>query len=134
MKPLPVIQPSPTTAAPPTSGPLQTAGMVNDAAQSAALKPRIVKALSTVFDPEIPVNIHELGLIYDVIVDAASAVGIRMTLTAPACPAAQFLPEQVRKTIAAISGVTDVKVDVVWDPPWDRSRMSEAAKLQLGIF
>jgi FeS assembly SUF system protein len=133
MKPLPVIQPSPATAAP-TSGPLQTAGMVNDAARSAALRPRIVEALSTVFDPEIPVNIYELGLIYDVIVDVASAVGIRMTLTAPACPAAQFLPEQVRKTIAPISGVTDVKVDVVWDPPWDRSRMSEAARLQLGIF
>jgi FeS assembly SUF system protein len=133
MKPLPVIQPSPMPAAP-TSSPLRTAGMVNDAAQSAALRPQIVKALSTVFDPEIPVNIYELGLIYDVIVDASSVVGIRMTLTAPACPAAQFLPEQVKKTIAAIPGVTDVTVDVVWDPPWDRSRMSDAAKLQLGMF
>lgn len=132
MKPLPVIQPSqaPATA----SGPLQTAGMVNDPARSAALRPQIRNALSTVFDPEIPVNIYELGLIYDVIVDASSGVGIRMTLTAPACPAAQFLPEQVKQKIAAVPGVTDVKVDVVWDPPWDRSRMSEAARLQLGIF
>jgi FeS assembly SUF system protein len=133
MKPLPVIQPSPTPAAP-KSGPLQTGGMVNDPETSSALGPRIVEALSTVFDPEIPVNIYELGLIYDVIVDASDAVGIRMTLTAPACSAAQFLPEQVKKTIAAIPGVTEVKVDVVWDPPWDRSRMSEAAKLQLGMF
>ena len=133
MKPLPVIQPSPTPAAP-TRGPLQTAGMLNDPETSAALRPRIIEALSTVFDPEIPVNIYELGLIYDVIVDASSVVGIRMTLTAPACPAAQFLPEQVKKTVAAIPGVTDVTVDVVWDPPWDRSRMSDAAKLQLGMF
>ena len=131
MKPLPVIQASQPA---PASGLLQTAGMVNDPAGSAALRPQIVKALSTVFDPEIPVNIYELGLIYDVIVDASSVVGIRMTLTAPACPAAQFLPEQVKKTIAAIPGVTDVKLDVVWDPPWDRSRMSDAAKLQLGMF
>ena len=132
MKPLPVIQPS--TPAPAQTGPLKTAGMVNDAERSAALRPRVVNAISTVFDPEIPVNIYELGLIYDVIVDASSAVGIRMTLTAPACPAAQYLPEQVKNTVAAVPGVTDVKVDVVWDPPWDRDRMSEAAKLQLGMF
>jgi FeS assembly SUF system protein len=131
MKPLPVIQPSQPA---PASGPLQTAGMVNDPARSAALRPQIVNALSTVFDPEIAVNIYELGLIYDVIVDASDAVGIRMTLTAPACPAAQFLPEQVKQQIAAVPGVTDVKVDVVWEPPWDRSRMSEAARLQLGMF
>lgn len=108
--------------------------MVSDPERSAALTPQIVKALSTVFDPEIPVNIYDLGLIYEVIVDASSAVGIRMTLTAPACPAAQVLPEQVRSTAAAVPGVTDVKVDVVWDPPWDRDRMSEAARLQLGMF
>jgi FeS assembly SUF system protein len=134
MKPLPVIQPTFAKAKAEQSGPLQTAGMIDDPVRSGALRPRIVEALSTVFDPEIPVNIYELGLIYDVIVDASSAVGIRMTLTAPACPAAQFLPEQVKKTIAAIPGVTEVKVDVVWDPPWDRRRMSDAAKLQLGMF
>src|SRR5262245_7446115 len=133
MKPLPVIQPSPATPAA-EQHPLQTEGMVDDRERSAALRPRIVTALSTVFDPEIPVNIYELGLIYEVIVDAAGGVGIRMTLTAPACPAAQFLPEKVRQTVAAVPDVTGVKVDVVWDPPWTRDRMSDAAKLQLGIF
>lgn len=133
MKPLPVIQP-PAASARSQTGPLQTASMVNDREKSAALMPRIIEALSTVFDPEIPVNIYELGLIYDVIVDASGAVGIRMTLTAPACPAAQFLPSRVRETIAGVSGVTEVTVDVVWDPPWDRGRMSEVAKLQLGLF
>ena len=94
-KELPVIQPSAAQASAKRAD-QETAGMVNDAERSTALKPQIIKALSTVYDPEIPVNIYELGLIYDIIVDASSAVGIRMTLTAPACPAAQFLPEQVR--------------------------------------
>lgn len=133
MKPLPVIQPS--TAEPPAERrPLETAGMVNDPERSAALKPQIVKALQKVFDPEIPVNIYDLGLIYDVIVDASSQVGIRMTLTAPACPAAQFLPGQVKNAVASVPGITDAKVDVVWDPPWTRDRMSDAAKLDLGLF
>jgi FeS assembly SUF system protein len=131
MKPLPVIQPSPPQA---SAGPLQTAGMVDDPARSAELRPQIVRALATVFDPEIPVNIYELGLIYDILVDASSRVGIRMTLTAPACPAAQFLPQQVKNAVTAVAGVSDVNVDVVWDPPWDRDRMSEAARLQLGMF
>jgi FeS assembly SUF system protein len=132
MKPLPVIQPAAQAAPAQTSA--QTAGMVADPEKTVALEPRIVQALSTVFDPEIPVNVYDLGLIYDVIVDASSAVGIRMTLTAPACPAAQFLPGQVRTAVAQVPGVTDVKVDIVWDPPWDRDRMSDAAKLQLGMF
>jgi FeS assembly SUF system protein len=132
MKQLPVIQPS--VPAPPSSGGLQTAGMVDDPQKNAEFRPAIVKALSSVFDPEIPVNIYELGLVYDVIVEASNAVGIRMTLTAPACPAAQFLPSQVKNAVAAVPGVTDVKVDVVWDPPWDRDRMSDAARLQLGMF
>jgi len=112
----------------------QTAEMTRDPARTAALEPRIIDALATVFDPEIPVNIYELGLVYDILVDESSAVGIRMTLTAPACPAAQSLPVEVKNKIAQIPGVTDVKVDVVWEPPWDRSRMSEAARLQLGMF
>lgn len=132
MKQLPVIQPAAQAAPAQTSS--QTAAMAADPEKTAALAPRIVQALSTVFDPEIPVNIYDLGLIYDVIVDASSAVGIRMTLTAPACPAAQFLPGQVRNAVAQVPGVTDVKVDIVWDPPWDRDRMSDAAKLQLGMF
>ncbi len=131
MKSLPVIQPS---APIPDTRPLQTAGMVNDADRDAALRSGVMAALSKVFDPEIPINIFELGLIYEVIIDASSTVGIRMTLTAPACPAAQYLPEQVRRAVAAVDGVRDVTVDVVWEPPWTRDRMSEAARLQLGMF
>jgi FeS assembly SUF system protein len=127
---LPVVQPG--APAPPADS-RQTAGLVDDPPKSAALRPRIVEALSTVFDPELPVNIYELGLIYDVIVDASDVVGIRMTLTAPGCPAAQVLPGQVRNAVADVPGVADVRVDVVWDPPWDRSRMSPGARLQLGL-
>jgi FeS assembly SUF system protein len=133
MKPLPVIQnPAQTPPAPASSS--RTAGMTIDPDKTAALKPRIVEALSSVFDPEIPVNIYELGLIYDILVDDASVVGIRMTLTAPGCPAAQSLPVEVRNKVAAIPGVTEAVVDIVWDPPWDRDRMSDVAKLQLGMF
>ena len=98
------------------------------------LRDQIEAALRTVFDPEIPVNIYDLGLIYDIIVDNSGVVGIRMTLTAPACPAAQYLPGEVKQRVALIPGVTDVKLDIVWEPPWDRDRMSDAAKLQLGLF
>jgi FeS assembly SUF system protein len=131
MKPLPVIQ---NTESSQPSGSTLTDGMVPDAEQTAALRPAVVAALSEVFDPEIPINIYELGLIYDIIIDRSRAVGIRMTLTAPACPAAQSLPGEVKQRIAKIPEVSDVKVDIVWDPPWDRDRMSDAAKLQLGLF
>jgi FeS assembly SUF system protein len=111
-----------------------TTGLVADAAKTDALKPAIVAAISTVFDPEIPVNIWELGLIYDVVVDAAGVAGITMTLTAPGCPAAQSLPVEVASKVKAVEGVSDAKVDVVWEPPWDKDRMSDAAKLQLGMW
>ena len=133
MTELPII-PAAETAAPTGGTKLETAGMVNDPDRNAALQPEIVKELSKVYDPEIPVNIYELGLIYDIIVDASNAVGIRMTLTAPNCPAAQILPGQVKAAAAGVAGVTEAKVDVVWEPPWDKDRMSEAAKLQLGMF
>ena len=133
MKPLPVVQ-QPPQPEPAATSPQQTEGMVSDPAQTAALRPRIIDALRKVFDPELPVNIYELGLVYDVIVDRSATVGIRMTLTAPACPAAQSLPGEVKRQIAQVPGVADVKVDIVWDPPWDRDRMSDAAKLQLGLF
>jgi FeS assembly SUF system protein len=133
VKQIPVIQ-NPSALSPSVPAGSDTAGMVGDPERTAALRPEIVKALSTVFDPEIPVNIFELGLIYDIIVDASSRVGIRMTLTAPACPAAQTLPVEVRRKVAQVPGVADAKVDIVWDPPWDRDRMSDAAKLQLGMF
>ena len=95
---------------------------------------QVVEALRGCFDPEIPVNIYELGLIYDVKVGDSGAVAIRMTLTSPSCPAAQSLPGEVQARVKEIPGVADVSVDVVWDPPWDPSRMSEAAKLQLGML
>lgn len=95
---------------------------------------QIIEALRTCYDPEIPVNIYELGLIYDIKVDLSGEVEIRMTLTAPNCPAAGTLPGEVRDKAKAVPGVTDAKVEVVFDPPWDPSRMSEAAKLELGLF
>lgn len=131
MKPLPVIPPD--TPEPADSG-TDTAALVRDDAKTAELSPKIVEALSTVYDPEIPVNIWELGLIYDVLVDARGVAGIRMTLTAPGCPVAQSLPVEVADKVKAVPGVTDATVDVVWDPPWSKEMMSEAAKLQLGLW
>jgi FeS assembly SUF system protein len=97
------------------------------------LKKAVIAALCTCFDPEIPVNIYELGLIYDLVVEETGAVQVKMTLTSPACPVAGSLPGDVQRKIEAIPQVSSAKVEVVWDPPWDKSRMSEAAKLQLGI-
>ena len=98
------------------------------------LRERVEDALRQVYDPEIPVNIFELGLIYGIDVSAEGAVGIRMTLTAPSCPAAGAMPGEVESRVAAVEGVKDVTVELVWDPPWDQSRMSEAAKLELGLL
>jgi len=105
-----------------------------DPAETAALQPKIVEALKTVYDPEIPVDIYELGLIYGIDVDANRRVLVHMTLTSPACPSAQQLPSEVRYKIKAIPEVKDAWVEIVWEPPWDKDRMSEAAKLQLGFF
>ncbi|OFW08236.1 MAG: FeS assembly SUF system protein [Acidobacteria bacterium RIFCSPLOWO2_02_FULL_67_36] len=111
-----------------------TASVVPDAAKTEELKPAIVQALSTVFDPEIPVNIWELGLIYDIAVSDAGVAAIRMTLTAPGCPAAQSLPVEVAAKVKAVPGIADAVIDIVWEPPWDKDRMSDAAKLQLGMW
>jgi FeS assembly SUF system protein len=105
-----------------------------DPVKTEAMKPAIVDAISTVFDPEIPVNIYELGLIYEINVDTDSRVGVRMTLTSPACPSAQQLPSEVRYKVKALEGVTDCNVEIVWEPPWTKDMMSETAKLSLGIF
>lgn len=94
----------------------------------------VIGAICTVYDPEIPVNIYELGLIYAIEIAASGDVKVEMTLTAPGCPSAQELPEMVRNAIAAVDGVGDVTVDTVWDPPWDQSRMSEDARLSLNMF
>jgi FeS assembly SUF system protein len=108
--------------------------VVPDPVNMAEIRPLVLDALATVYDPEIPVNIKEMGLIYDVLVDKDGQVGVRMTLTAPACPAAQSLPVEVRDKAAAVPGVTSAKVEIVWDPPWTKEMMSEAAKLELGLW
>lgn len=97
------------------------------------LKEQIVAALKKVYDPEMPVNIYELGLIYGIEVDEAGAAAVRMTLTAPNCPIAGTLPGEVERAVRAVPGVTDVKLELTFDPPWSKARMSEAAKLALGI-
>lgn len=97
------------------------------------LRDKVVEALRSCFDPEIPVNIYELGLIYDLSVEPGGRVAIQMTLTAPNCPVAGTLPAEVEAKVRSVPGVEDVRLDLVWDPPWDRSRMSDAAKLQLGF-
>lgn len=94
----------------------------------------IIDAISTVFDPEIPVNIYELGLIYAIDILDDGKVKVEMTLTAPACPSAQELPEQVKEAVMGVPGVTDCEVETVWDPPWDMTRMTEEARLQLNMF
>jgi FeS assembly SUF system protein len=99
-----------------------------------ALQDKIVERIRTCYDPEIPVNIYDLGLIYGVNVEPTGDVLVKMTLTAPGCPAAGSLPGEVEDKVTGVPGVKNVKVEVVWEPPWDKDRMSEAAKLQLGMF
>ena len=94
----------------------------------------VIGACASVYDPEIPVNIYELGLIYAIEISEDGAVKVEMTLTAPACPSAQELPEQVREAVLALPGCTGCEVEVVWDPPWDQSRMTEDARLALNMF
>ena len=94
----------------------------------------ILDAICTVYDPEIPVNIYELGLIYAVEIADGGAISIEMTLTAPGCPSAQELPEMVRDAVMAVPGVTNADVTTVWDPPWNPSRMTEEARLSLNMF
>jgi FeS assembly SUF system protein len=100
---------------------------------SEPLRSALVDVLKTVYDPEIPVDIWELGLIYDLDVDEAGAVKIRMTLTSPMCPVAETLPPEVEAKARSVAGVSDVKLDLVWDPPWSPSMMSEAARLELNF-
>ncbi len=101
---------------------------------NASLEERVVAALHTVYDPEIPVDIYELGLIYDLKVDPSGMVAIRMTLTSPMCPVAEALPTEVRSKVLAVPGVASATVELVWEPPWEKSRMSEEARLALGLF
>lgn len=102
--------------------------------ETMALEEKAIEVIRSCYDPEIPVNIYELGLIYEVKVDPSGVVDIKMTLTAPSCPAAQSLPIEVESKVGSLDGVSDVHVEVVWDPPWEPSMMSEAAKLQLNML
>lgn len=101
--------------------------------ESDVLEARVIETLRTCYDPEIPVDVYELGLIYEVKTNAAGKVDIRMTLTSPACPVAGTLPPEIETKVRAVDGVTEAKVEVVWDPPWTPERMSEAAKLTLNM-
>ena len=98
------------------------------------LKDKIINQIKKVYDPEIPVNIYELGLIYKLEVNDKNIVNVDMTLTSPNCPVAESLPKEVKDNILKVEGVSDVKLNLVWDPPWDRDMINESAKLQLGML
>lgn len=100
----------------------------------AGLAPTVIEALRLIYDPEIPVNIYDLGLIYSIRISPLGHVHVHMTLTAPGCPVAQSFPGMVENMIRALPGVSDASVELVWDPPWSSAQMSEAARLQLGLF
>jgi len=108
--------------------------MTEEAANGTELRDQVVDVLKTCYDPEIPVDIYELGLIYKIDVDDGGKVAVDMTLTSPACPVAGTLPPEVEAKISRLDGVSNVRVDLVWDPPWNPDRMSEAAKLKLGFL
>ncbi len=98
------------------------------------IRERVIESLQTVYDPEIPVNIFDLGLIYNIDVDETFRVHIKMTLTAPGCPVAGTLPGEIQRKVESVPGVESAKVELVWSPPWDKSRMSESALLELGLL
>ena len=97
------------------------------------IKNKVIEEIKKIYDPEIPVNIYELGLIYKVDVDEQNKVNIDMTLTSPNCPVAESLPNEVKENIKKVEGVSDVNLNLVWEPPWDKDKMSEAAKLELNL-
>jgi|TARA_B110000438_G_scaffold118330_1_gene115572 FeS assembly SUF system protein len=97
------------------------------------IKNKVIEEIKKIYDPEIPVNIYELGLIYKIEVDENNKVNLDMTLTSPNCPVAESLPNQVKENIMKVDGVSEVKLNLVWEPPWDKDKMSEAAKLELNL-
>ncbi len=107
---------------------------VGSAVTGSSIRDDIIEVLKTIYDPEIPVNIYELGLIYEINMDASNFADIKMTLTSPACPVAGTLPPEVEAKAGMVPGVSGSKVELIWDPPWDMSKMSEAAKLQLNLM
>jgi len=98
-----------------------------------SLKNKVIEEIKKIFDPEIPVNIYELGLIYKIDIDEKNKVNVDMTLTSPNCPVAESLPNQVKESIKGVEGVSDVNLNLIWEPPWDKDKMSEAAKLELNL-
>jgi FeS assembly SUF system protein len=116
------------------SAPQEVARVIDTPASLQEVGEQVVAQLKTVFDPEIPVDVYELGLIYTVKIDEQGATNIRMTLTSPMCPAAEELPPEVESKAREVPGVTSVTLDLVWDPPWSPEMMSEAAKLELGML
>src|SRR5262245_15709050 len=120
--------PDPVAASPPTDAQLQELDKIQE------LEDKIIGVIKTVFDPEVPANIYELGLIYALDVQPDGSVRVEMTSTTPACPTAASLVGEVQRKVAGVPGVSSAKVDLVWTPPWTPARMTEAARLQLGIF
>jgi FeS assembly SUF system protein len=136
MKPLSVVNEKPTCEAPkPSYGTAERpyAGAPDLGTEAGRIESRVVACLQTVYDPEIPVSVFELGLIYGVQVEDGGMVHLSMTLTAPNCPVAQSLPEEVRQAALRAEGVTDADIEVVWSPPWNPGMMSEAARLELNL-
>lgn len=125
---------NPTPAAPTAAAPADFVPASAEPVDAAVLRERVVEQIMSCYDPEVPVNIWELGLIYGLDVTDAGVVDIKMTLTSPACPVAGSLPPEVEMKVKTVKGVRDVKLELVWDPPWDMSRMSEAARLQLNMM
>jgi FeS assembly SUF system protein len=133
-------RPDPTQATPPSAP--ERPVYVPDAPASQAPAPtasddvrnRVVEMLTTIYDPEIPVNIYEMGLVYDIDINADGDVSVLMTLTSPNCPVAESLPPEVEAKVGSVEGVRSVTVNLTWDPPWTPERMSEAAKLELGFL
>jgi FeS assembly SUF system protein len=134
---LPVRPPGPDAAVPAgpaAAGGASSAATITDALRNKVLQAEIIEKLRTIFDPEIPVNIYDLGLIYRIDISGDKEVAIDMTLTAPGCPVAGSMPPAVQQAVQSIDEIKSVKVNLVWDPPWSKDRMSEAAMLELGIF
>ena len=114
---------------PPTS-----AHAAKPTAQPASLEEQVIEAMRQVYDPEIPVNVYDLGLVYKLSIDAEGVASVDMTLTAPGCPVADSLPKQLAEAIQSVEGISTAHVELVWEPPWDQDRMSDEAKFELGLF
>jgi FeS assembly SUF system protein len=128
----PALPPAPPVSVPPPDAP--TPATASGPIDISDMQEKVVEVLRTCFDPEVPVNIYELGLVYGIDVEESGDVAIRMTLTSPACPVAGSLPPEVQAKVQRVPGVRSARVEIVWDPPWTPERMSEAARVQLGMF